>query len=89
MLLHLDNILLIDAGNTAVKWLFKGEYDSALISDFSLDLLPKSERILISCVGDKSLLEGLDKAIFVQSLAQNWVISLAKNQKLTQSHTRP
>ena len=70
MTLHLDNILLIDAGNTAVKWLFKGEYGSALISDFSLDLLPKSERILISCVGDKSLLEGLDKAIFIQSPVQ-------------------
>ena len=66
----MDNSLLIDVGNTAVKWLFKGEYSSALISDFSLDLLPKSERMLISCVGDKSLLEGLDKAVFVQSPAQ-------------------
>jgi len=66
----LDNSLLIDVGNTAVKWLFKGEYGSALISDFSLDLLPKSEQMLISCVGDKSLLEGLDEAVFVQSPAQ-------------------
>ena len=66
----MDNSLLIDVGNTAVKWLFKGEYGSALISDFSLDLLPKSEQMLISCVGDKSLLEGLDKAVFVQSPAQ-------------------
>ncbi len=66
----MDNSILIDVGNTAIKWLFKGEYSSVLISDFSLDLLPKSERMLISCVGDKSLLKGLDKAVFVQSPAQ-------------------
>lgn len=64
------NQLFIDVGNTVVKWLFEGEYYSVLALDFNVGLLPKAEQILVSCVGDKSLLEDLDKAVFVQSPAQ-------------------
>jgi type III pantothenate kinase len=65
---HLHN-LYVDIGNTAVKWLFDGEYQSALISDFSVDLLPKTDQVFVSCVGDKTLLSDLDNAIFVESQA--------------------
>ncbi len=66
----MHNILLIDIGNTAVKWRFNDGYNRALISDFKIELLPKSDRIFVSCVGDKSLLDGLDNVVFIESQAQ-------------------
>ncbi|MBC8494265.1 MAG: type III pantothenate kinase [bacterium] len=62
--------LYIDIGNTAVKWLFDGEYHQVLTADFSLALLPKAQQVWVSCVGDKQLLNGLDEAIFVKSQAE-------------------
>ena len=62
-----ENILLIDIGNTAIKWCYNGQYKSVLVDDFSLDLLPESEKIFVSCVGDASLLDDLKGAIFVKS----------------------
>ena len=59
--------LFLDIGNTAVKWLFNGEYNSVLISDFSVKLLPEADQIFICCVGDRCLLEGLKNPIFVES----------------------
>ncbi len=70
MAFHLDNILLIDIGNTAVKWIFGGEYNSALVTDFSIDLLPKATQVFVSCVGNQSLLKDLDNTVFVKSRAQ-------------------
>ncbi|WPE17541.1 type III pantothenate kinase [Candidatus Thioglobus autotrophicus] len=80
----MDNILLIDIGNTAVKWTFNGEYSSALASDFSIDLLPKATQVLVSCVGEQSLLKNFDKAIFVKSQAQfnNFKSAYKKSQDL-------
>ena len=61
--------LFIDVGNTAVKWLFDGDYQSVAVTEFSPILLPKAKRIFVSCVGDKMLLEGLKNTIFVESQA--------------------
>ena len=65
-----DNILLIDIGNTAIKWCFNGQYQSVLVDDFSLDLLPKADKVFASCVGDRSVLDSLDGVVFVKSKAQ-------------------
>ncbi len=59
--------LFLDIGNTAVKWLFNGKYNSVLVSDFSVKLLPKADQIFVSCVGDRSVLEGLKNTVFVES----------------------
>lgn len=62
-----ENILLIDIGNTAIKWCFNDQHQSILVDDFSLDLLPEAEKIFVSCVGDASLLDDLEGVIFVKS----------------------
>jgi len=61
--------LFIDIGNTAVKWLFDGDYQSVAVTKFSPTLLPKTKRIFVSCVGDKTLLSGLKNTTFVESKA--------------------
>ena len=61
--------LFIDVGNTAVKWLFDGDYQSVSASKFNLALLPESKQIFVSCVGDKSLLNGIKNVTFVESQA--------------------
>jgi type III pantothenate kinase len=65
----MDNLFL-DIGNTAIKWLFKGEYYSSLTADFTSELLPKAEQVFVSCVSDKSHLKGLSEAVFVESQAK-------------------
>ena len=62
--------LLIDLGNSAVKWCLDGHYEQSPNHAFKLDLLPKAERIWASCVGDSSLLKDLNQAQFVVSQAQ-------------------
>ena len=59
--------LFIDIGNTAIKWLFNGDYNSVLMSDFNVGLLPEADQIFVSCVGDRSVLEGLKNTVFVES----------------------
>jgi type III pantothenate kinase len=59
--------LFLDIGNTAIKWLFKGNYNSVLMSDFNVELLPKAEQAFVSCVGDRSVLESLKNTVFVES----------------------
>ena len=59
--------LFIDIGNTAIKWLFDGGYESVLISDFSAELLPEADQIFVSCVGDRSILKSLKNTVFVES----------------------
>ncbi len=61
------NNLFLDVGNTAVKWLFDGEYSSALAKGFDIAQLPQAEKVFVSCVGDKSILDGLANAVFVGS----------------------
>ena len=61
--------LFIDIGNTTVKWLFDGDYQSVSASEFSLDILPNAEQVFVSCVGDASLLKGLEGMIFAKSCA--------------------
>jgi type III pantothenate kinase len=67
---QLDNkTLLIDIGNTAVKWLFDGDYHSISVDEFNVDALPKAQQTFVSCVGDKTLLSGLKNITFVESQA--------------------
>ena len=61
--------LFIDVGNTAVKWLFDGDYQSVTVTEFNPILLPKAKQIFVSCVGNKTLLEGLKNTTFVESQA--------------------
>jgi len=61
------DVLLVDVGNTAVKWLSGDNYQSVLIVEFNSDLLPKSKQTFVSCVGDKSLLDGVKNTTFVES----------------------
>ena len=62
--------LLIDVGNTAIKWQFNNVVHSVLAKDFELDLLPEAQSVFVSCVGDCDLLKALDNATFVKSSAQ-------------------
>ena len=63
------NSLYIDVGNTAVKWLFDGCYQSVTVTEFNSALLPKAKQIFVSCVGDKTLLKSLKNTTFVESQA--------------------
>jgi len=76
--------LFIDIGNTAVKWLFNSQYQSALVSEFNLTLLPKAGKVFASCVGDQSLLQGLDNVVFVESQSQfkNFISSYQDSTEL-------
>jgi len=65
----LHNILLIDIGNSAFKWRYQGEYHSLPVEEFKLNLLPNVSKIFVGCVGDKSILNGLNNVVFVQSQA--------------------
>jgi len=62
-----STILFIDVGNTTVKWLFDGDYQSVPVSKFNLALLPESKQVFVSCVGNKSLLNGIKNVTFVES----------------------
>jgi type III pantothenate kinase len=66
---HLYNILLIDIGNSAIKWRYQGEYHSLPVKEFRLNLLPNASKIFVGCVGDKSILKGLNKVVFIKSQA--------------------
>ena len=61
--------LLIDIGNTAIKWSYHGDYHSIAISEFSVNLLPDAPQVYASCVGDSSLLDGVDGVSFAKSQA--------------------
>ena len=65
----MHNTLLIDIGNTAIKWQFNGNYDRSLISEFDIKLLPRADKIFVSCVGDTSILDAVDNVIFVKPQA--------------------
>jgi len=79
VIFHLHN-LYVDIGNTSVKWLFDGQYHSVLVADFSIDFLPKSGQSFVSCVTDRSLLDGFNDAIFVES--QSFVSAYEQSNKL-------
>ena len=59
--------LYIDVGNTTVKWLFDGSYQSVAVTEFNPVLLPEAKQVFVSCVGDKSVLSGVKNSIFVES----------------------
>jgi len=61
------DVLYIDVGNTAVKWLFEGDYQSIQSTEFSRNLLPKARQVFVGCVGDQSLLNGVKNTTFVES----------------------
>jgi len=60
------NSLYIDVGNAAIKWLFDGSYQSVVVTEFNSDLLPEAKQVFVSCVGDKSLLDGVKNTTFVE-----------------------
>jgi type III pantothenate kinase len=60
-----DKILLIDVGNSFIKWSFCGQNKSISISKFSIDMLPQTNNVWVSCVAHCDLLSGLDSANFV------------------------
>jgi len=59
--------LYIDVGNTAIKWLFDGSYQSVAVTEFNPKVLPEAKQVFVSCVVDKSLLSGVKNSIFVES----------------------
>ena len=59
--------LYIDVGNTAIKWLFDGSYQSVAVTEFNPKVLPEAKQVFVSCVVDKSLLSGVKNPIFVES----------------------
>ena len=61
------DVLYIDVGNTAIKWLFEGDYQSIQSTEFNRNLLPKARQVFVSCVGDQSLLNGVKNTTFVES----------------------
>ncbi len=58
--------LLVDIGNTAIKWRLNDETNSALIKEFNITKLPKADKIFVSCVGDCHILDELNNAHFVK-----------------------
>ena len=50
--------LLIDIGNSAIKWRLNAQQGTSLLDGFSLDLLPEADRVVVSCVRDGALLSG-------------------------------
>ena len=66
----MHNTLLIDIGNTSIKWQFNGNCNRALISEFKVELLPKADKIFVSCVIDESILDDLDNVVFVKPQAR-------------------
>ncbi|WP_246260825.1 type III pantothenate kinase [Candidatus Ruthia endofausta] len=58
--------LLVDIGNTAIKWRLNDETNSALIKEFNITKLPKADKIFVSCVGDCRILDGLNNVHFVK-----------------------
>ncbi|ABL02113.1 putative transcriptional acitvator, Baf family [Candidatus Ruthia magnifica str. Cm (Calyptogena magnifica)] len=59
--------LLVDIGNTAIKWRLNDETNSALIKEFNITELPKADEIFVSCVGDCHILNGLNNVHFVKT----------------------
>jgi type III pantothenate kinase len=60
-------VLLIDIGNSFIKWRFKGQDYSKPINKFSIDMLPDSDDIWVSCVAHCDILDGLDNTNFVSA----------------------
>ena len=60
-------MLLIDIGNSFIKWRFKGQDYSKPINKFSIDMLPDSDDIWVSCVAHCDILDGLDNTNFVSA----------------------
>jgi type III pantothenate kinase len=58
--------LLIDIGNSAIKWSINDKFYFALVKDFNIGLLPKADVIFISCVG-KNILDNLKNTYFVKT----------------------
>ncbi len=61
-----DQKLLIDVGNSNIKWIFAGEYSYTSVIDFKLDMLPNSNNIWASCVAHCDILAGADNINYVE-----------------------
>ncbi len=59
--------LLVDVGNTAIKWRLDDETNSAIIKEFNITQLPKADKIFVSCVGDCHILDGLNNTHVVKT----------------------
>jgi type III pantothenate kinase len=62
-----ESCLLVDIGNTTIKWCLGDKTNSALIKAFNITQLPKVDKIFVSCVGDCHLLDGLNNIHFVKT----------------------
>ena len=62
-----DNYLLIDIGNSNIKWITEGKNYTSLIDDFSIDMLPNAEKIWVSCVANCEILDGLKNINFAKT----------------------
>lgn len=91
-----QNILLVDAGNSSVKWSFADSPDTNDLSKMQQQFYPenistsfftkcwdsfeKPERVLVSCVADKNVLHALNKAC-----DQLWNININEINSLKES----
>ncbi len=62
-----ESCLLVDIGNSAIKWRLNDETNSAPIKVFNIIQLPKADKIFVSCVGDCHILDGLNNMHFVKT----------------------
>ena len=62
-----DNYLLIDIGNSNIKWITEGKNYTSLLDDFSIDMLPNAEKIWVSCVANCEILDGLKNINFAKT----------------------
>ncbi|BBB24321.1 type III pantothenate kinase [Isorropodon fossajaponicum endosymbiont JTNG4] len=59
--------LLVDIGNTAIKWRLNDKTNLILINEFDKTHLPKADKIFVSCVGDCHVLDGLNNTHFIKA----------------------
>ena len=62
------SVLLVDIGNSAIKWcLGDGDIHAEPIESFNLGKLPIVDEVLVSCVGDCELLSAVKNTHFVKT----------------------
>ncbi|WP_190600696.1 type III pantothenate kinase [Candidatus Vesicomyidisocius sp. SY067_SCS001] len=67
LMYQFESYLLVDIGNTSIKWCLNGKINSAFITKFNITQLPKVDKIFASCVGDCYILDDLNNTHFVKT----------------------
>lgn len=93
------NILVIDAGNTRIKWGFsehgswlrQGWLPSVRAGDIATELaqLPAAQRIAISNVAGAAVREHLSSALRGMAAAPRWIVSAQKQCGVTSGYAAP